>query len=46
MDPGCTSSGRDVLGYTAGDADAVLQLGTECADLFHSMDELPILLSG
>ena len=30
-----------VLGYTAGDAHAVVELGTECAELFHSMDELP-----
>jgi HAD superfamily hydrolase (TIGR01509 family) len=34
-----------VLGYTAGDAHAVSELSAECAELFHSMDELPNLLS-
>jgi len=39
------AAGMRVLGYTAGDAHAISELGTECADLFHSMDELPALLS-
>jgi len=39
------AAGMRVLGYTAGDARAMSELGTECADLFHSMDELPALLS-
>jgi beta-phosphoglucomutase-like phosphatase (HAD superfamily) len=39
------AAGMRVLGYTAGDARAMSELGTECAELFHSMDELPALLS-
>ena len=39
------AAGMRVLGYTAGDARAMSELGSECADLFHSMDELPALLS-
>lgn len=38
------AAGMRVLGYTAGDAHAISELGTECADMFHSMDELPPLL--
>jgi HAD superfamily hydrolase (TIGR01509 family) len=38
------AAGMRVLGYTAGDACAVSELGAECADLFHSMAELPTLL--
>ena len=38
------AAGMRVLGYTAGDARAVSELGAECAELFHSMDELPALL--
>jgi HAD superfamily hydrolase (TIGR01509 family) len=39
------AAGMRVLGYTAGDPHAMSELGTECADLFHSMDDLPGLLS-
>jgi HAD superfamily hydrolase (TIGR01509 family) len=38
------AAGMRVLGYTGGDAHAISELGTECAELFHSMDELPALL--
>jgi HAD superfamily hydrolase (TIGR01509 family) len=38
------AAGMRVLGYTAGNARAMSELGAECADLFHSMDELPALL--
>jgi HAD superfamily hydrolase (TIGR01509 family) len=40
------AAGMRVFGYTAGDAHAISELGGECAELFHSMDELPTLLSG
>ena len=36
------AAGMRVLGYTAGDA--MSELGTECPELFHSMEELPGLL--
>ena len=39
------AAGMRVLGYTAGDVHAMSELGTECAELFHSMAELPGLLS-
>jgi HAD superfamily hydrolase (TIGR01509 family) len=38
------AAGMRVLGYTAGNARAMSELGAECTDLFHSMDELPALL--
>ncbi len=38
------AAGMRVLGYTAGDAHAISELGAECAELFHSMDQLPFLL--
>ena len=38
------AAGMRVLGYTAGDVRATSELGTECAELFHSMEELPGLL--
>ena len=39
------AAGMRVLGYTAGDARAISELGSECAELLHSMDDLPALLS-
>ena len=38
------AAGMRVLGYAAGDAHAMSELGAECAELFHSMDDLPTLL--
>ena len=38
------AAGMRVLGYTAGDGHAMSELGTECAELFHSMEALPALL--
>ena len=38
------AAGMRVLGYTAGDARAKAELGAECAELFHSMGDLPALL--
>jgi HAD superfamily hydrolase (TIGR01509 family) len=38
------AAGMRVLGYTAGDAHAISELGTECSELFHGMGELPALL--
>jgi HAD superfamily hydrolase (TIGR01509 family) len=39
------AAGMRVLGYTAADPHAMSELGTECAELFHSMGDLPMLLS-
>jgi HAD superfamily hydrolase (TIGR01509 family) len=39
------AAGMRVLGYTGGDAHAMSELGTECAELFHSMDDLPARLA-
>ena len=38
------AAGMRVLGYTGGDAQRMAELGTECAELFHNMAELPALL--
>jgi HAD superfamily hydrolase (TIGR01509 family) len=40
------AAGMRVLGFTAGDAEAVLELGTDCSELFDSMSKLPALLIG
>ena len=39
------AAGMRVLGYTAGHADAISELGAECAELLHSMAELPARLA-
>jgi len=39
------AAGMRVLGYTAGNADAISELGAECAELLHSMDDLPARLA-
>ena len=39
------AAGMRVLGYTAGHADAISELGAECAELLHSMDDLPARLA-
>ena len=38
------AAGMRVLGYTAGDARAMSELGSECAELLHSMEDLPARL--
>ncbi|MGM4922687.1 HAD family hydrolase [Tardiphaga sp. 804_B3_N1_9] len=40
------AAGMRVLGFTAGDAEVALELGTDCSELFDSMSELPALLAG
>jgi beta-phosphoglucomutase-like phosphatase (HAD superfamily) len=40
------AAGMRVLGFTAGDAEVALELGTDCSELFDSMSELPALLVG
>jgi len=39
------AAGMRVLGYTGGDARAISELGAECAELLHSMDDLPARLA-
>ena len=40
------AAGMQVLGFAGGDPGAERELGAVCADLFHRMSDLPVLLQG